>query len=367
MEEQKLKQLAQPLLAWYDIHRRILPWREEVSPYRTWVSEIMLQQTRVAAVLPYFQRFMEAFPTVEALAQADTERLMKLWEGLGYYSRARNLQKAARILTEQYGGRFPETYRELTALPGIGDYTAGAILSIAFGQAVPAVDGNVLRLAARITGSRLDVLDAKNRKIFRSWMAAAMSQERPGAYNQALMDLGATVCLPSGAPLCGDCPAGDFCIARQEGCQARLPVRSPKREKRTEHLTVFLLRGGAAAAPGYGTAGGAVGVPPCTGYADGGGSRPAAANVGGKPHQVDKKAVSPAYIHSRSLGNDGLCGGGGRPWTGRLALGGGTAAGAAGHPLRLREIYRRAERGRMTWHSYTSNTGRWAPARPPTP
>ena len=184
MEEQILKQLAQPLLAWYDIHRRILPWREEVSPYRTWVSEIMLQQTRVAAVLPYFQRFMEAFPTVEALAQADTERLMKLWEGLGYYSRARNLQKAARILTEQYGGRFPETYRELTALPGIGDYTAGAILSIAFGQAVPAVDGNVLRLAARITGSRLDVLDAKNRKIFRSWMAAAMSQERPGAYNQ---------------------------------------------------------------------------------------------------------------------------------------------------------------------------------------
>jgi A/G-specific adenine glycosylase len=192
MEEQKLKQLAQPLLAWYDIHRRILPWREEVSPYRTWVSEIMLQQTRVAAVLPYFQRFMEAFPTVGTLAQADTERLMKLWEGLGYYSRARNLQKAARILTEQYGGRFPETYRELTALPGIGDYTAGAILSIAFGQAVPAVDGNVLRLAARITGSRLDVLDAKNRKIFRSWMAAAMSQERPGAYNQALMDLGAT-------------------------------------------------------------------------------------------------------------------------------------------------------------------------------
>ena len=367
MEEQILKQLAQPLLAWYDIHRRILPWREEVSPYRTWVSEIMLQQTRVAAVLPYFQRFMEAFPTVEALAQADTERLMKLWEGLGYYSRARNLQKAARILTEQYGGRFPETYRELTALPGIGDYTAGAILSIAFGQAVPAVDGNVLRLAARITGSRLDVLDAKNRKIFRSWMAAAMSQERPGAYNQALMDLGATVCLPSGAPLCGDCPAGDFCIARQEGCQARLPVRSPKREKRTEHLTVFLLRRGTAAAPGYGTAGGAVGVPPCTGSADGGGGRPAAANVGGKPHQVDKKAVSPAYIHSRSLGNDGLCGGGGRPWTGRLALGGGTAAGAAGHPLRLREIYRRAERGRMTWHSYTSNTGRWAPARPPTP
>ena len=228
MEEQILKQLAQPLLAWYDIHRRILPWREEVSPYRTWVSEIMLQQTRVAAVLPYFQRFMEAFPTVEALAQADTERLMKLWEGLGYYSRARNLQKAARILTEQYGGRFPETYRELTALPGIGDYTAGAILSIAFGQAVPAVDGNVLRLAARITGSRLDVLDAKNRKIFRSWMAAAMSQERPGAYNQALMDLGATVCLPGGAPLCSECPLRGLCAARALGVQLVIARRDHK-------------------------------------------------------------------------------------------------------------------------------------------
>ena len=176
MEEQILKQLAQPLLAWYDIHRRILPWREEVSPYRTWVSEIMLQQTRVAAVLPYFQRFMEAFPTVEALAQADTERLMKLWEGLGYYSRARNLQKAARILTEQYGGRFPETYRELTALPGIGDYTAGAILSIAFGQAVPAVDGNVLRVMTRLTDCHDDIADPKTKKAIRAQVQAVMPE-----------------------------------------------------------------------------------------------------------------------------------------------------------------------------------------------
>lgn len=248
MEEQILKQLAQPLLAWYDIHRRILPWREEVSPYRTWVSEIMLQQTRVAAVLDYYRRFMEALPTVADLAAVEEDRLMKLWQGLGYYNRARNLQKAARQVAEDFGGVFPDTYEGLLTLSGVGEYTAGAIASIAFGVPVPAVDGNVLRLAARITGSCLDVLDAKNRKAFRNWMAAAMSQERPGAYNQALMDLGATVCLPSGAPLCGDCPAGDFCIARQEGCQARLPVRSPKREKRTEHLTVFLLRRGAAAA-----------------------------------------------------------------------------------------------------------------------
>ena len=237
----KLKQLSEPLLAWYDANRRILPWREEVSAYRTWVSEIMLQQTRVTAVLPYFTRFMAAFPTVEALAAADTDRLMKLWEGLGYYSRARNLQKAARIVTEQYGGQFPSTYEELIALPGIGDYTAGAILSIAFGKCVPAVDGNVLRVAARITGSRLDVLDAKNKKLFHSWMEEAMSSLRPGEYNQALMDLGATVCLPNGEPLCDACPARDFCAARQEGSQSALPVRAKKKEKRVEHLTVFLL------------------------------------------------------------------------------------------------------------------------------
>ena len=196
-----LTRLSAPLLRWYDENRRVLPWREEVSAYRTWVSEIMLQQTRVAAVLPYFERFMAAFPDVAALAAADPDRLMKLWEGLGYYSRARNLQKAAKIVTEQYGGQFPRTYDGLCALPGIGDYTAGAILSIAFGQAVPAVDGNVLRVAARITGSGLDILDAKNRRTFRAWMAAAMSRERPGEYNQALMDLGATVCTPGGEPL----------------------------------------------------------------------------------------------------------------------------------------------------------------------
>ena len=158
--EEKLKAVAAPLLAWYDANRRRLPWREEVSPYRTWVSEIMLQQTRVAAVLPYFQRFMERYPTVEALAAGEEQELLKLWEGLGYYSRARNLQKTARIITEEYGGRFPAEYEALTALPGIGDYTAGAIASIAFGEPVPAVDGNVLRILSRVTGSELDVLDA---------------------------------------------------------------------------------------------------------------------------------------------------------------------------------------------------------------
>ena len=158
---EKLKEMARPLLAWYDENRRILPWREEVSPYRTWVSEIMLQQTRVAAVLPYFHRFMERCPTVEALAAADEQELLKLWEGLGYYSRARNLQKAARIITGEYGGQLPADQKALMALPGIGDYTAGAILSIAFGVPIPAVDGNVLRILSRFTGSDLDILDAK--------------------------------------------------------------------------------------------------------------------------------------------------------------------------------------------------------------
>ena len=240
-EIKRLKKLAAPLLAWYDENRRDLPWREDVSAYRTWVSEIMLQQTRVTAVIPYFARFMDAFPTVEALAAADTERLMKLWEGLGYYSRARNLQKAAKIVAEEYGGRFPETYEELAALPGVGDYTAGAIASIAFGRRVPAVDGNVLRVAARLTGSRLDVLDAKNRKLFRTWMAEAVPTDRPGEFNQALMDLGAAVCLPNGEPLCPACPARDFCAAARDGIQSELPVRAKKKARRVEHLTVFIL------------------------------------------------------------------------------------------------------------------------------
>lgn len=239
--QEKLNQLAAPLLDWYDKNRRHLPWREQCSAYRTWVSEIMLQQTRVSAVIPYFHRFMAAFPTVEALANADSAHLMKLWEGLGYYSRARNLQKAARIIVEQYGGQFPDTYEALTALPGIGDYTAGAILSIAFDRRIPAVDGNVLRLAARITGSRLDVLDSKNRKLYRATMTEAMPVQRSGAYNQALMDLGAMVCLPSGKPLCEECPAQDFCQARAEGSQQELPIRQKKKDKRVEKKTVFLL------------------------------------------------------------------------------------------------------------------------------
>ena len=178
--ENRLARLPGALLPWYRENRRVLPWREEVSAYRTWVSEIMLQQTRVAAVIPYFQRFMAAYPTVEDLAACDEGELMRLWAGLGYYSRARNLRRAAQVIAEEYGGAFPRTYQQLMALPGVGDYTAGAILSIAFGEPVPAVDGNVLRVAARVGGCELDILDSKNRRQFRRRMEAVMPRQEPG-------------------------------------------------------------------------------------------------------------------------------------------------------------------------------------------
>ena len=244
MKKESLQQLPPALLAWYEENQRDLPWRREVSPYRTWVSEIMLQQTRVTAVLPYFARFMEAYPSVAHLAKAPEEELMRLWQGLGYYSRARNLQKAARVIMGTYGGTFPGTYKELRALPGIGDYTAGAILSIAMGQDAPAVDGNVLRLVSRITGCGDNILDEKTRKTMRSWVQEVLPPGRAGAFNQAMMDLGAMVCLPNGEPLCDTCPAREFCAAREQGLQKVLPVREKDREKKVEQRTVFVLRRG---------------------------------------------------------------------------------------------------------------------------
>ena len=203
----------------------------------------MLQQTRVSAALPYYERFLAALPDIPALAACEEEKLHKLWEGLGYYSRVRNLQKAARIVCEQYGGQLPADYDALRALPGIGDYTAGAVASISFGIPVPAVDGNVLRVAARVGGCELDILDSKNRRQFRRRMEAVMPRQEPGAFNQALMDLGAGICLPGGGPLCDTCPAADFCAAREQGRQRELPVRAPKKQKRLEEKTVFLLLG----------------------------------------------------------------------------------------------------------------------------
>lgn len=231
------------LLPWYDGEKRTLPWRSIASPYRTWVSEIMLQQTRVQAVLPYFQRFMDAAPDIAALAELPEERLLSLWQGLGYYSRARNLQKAARVVQEKYGGCLPDVYSELIQLPGIGDYTAGAILSIAFGQAVPAVDGNVLRIVSRLTACRENVLDPRTKQRVRDALAAVMPSERPGDMNQALMDLGAMICLPK-RPKCESCPAANRCAARDAGIQEELPVREKRGEKPVKERTVFLLTDG---------------------------------------------------------------------------------------------------------------------------
>ena len=235
------EELPLPLLLWYRENARKLPWRETKDPYRIWLSEVMLQQTRVAAVLDYYRRFLEALPTVQDLAAVPDDVLMKLWQGLGYYSRARNLKKAARVVAEQYGGQFPPSYEELKKLPGVGDYTAGAVASIAFGQRVPAVDGNVLRVAARAADVRGNVLEAGVKRDIAAAMEAAVPAADPGGYNQALMDLGATVCLPGGAPLCGDCPLRDLCRARALGLQAELPLREKRAARRREALTVYLL------------------------------------------------------------------------------------------------------------------------------
>ena len=238
---ENLNALTAPLLTWYDLNGRTLPWRSVVTPYRTWVSEIMLQQTRVSAVIPYFERFMAELPDAAALATVPEERLLKLWEGLGYYSRARNLQKAAKVIVSDFGGELPRTCASLKTLPGIGDYTAAAIASINFGEPVAAVDGNLLRVAARVSGCADDIMDARVRKQFTAHLNDAIDLARPGAYNQAMMDLGATVCLPNGAPKCEICPARMMCEAYKNGLTEVLPVRAKKKSRRVEERTVLLL------------------------------------------------------------------------------------------------------------------------------
>ena len=231
------------LLPWFARNARALPWRADREPYHVWLSEIMLQQTRVEAVKGYYTRFLVALPTISALAAAEPELLSKLWEGLGYYSRVRSLQRAAREIMETNGGVFPSDYAAIRALPGVGDYTAGAIASICFEQPTPAVDGNVLRVASRLTGDVRCVDEERTKRAVRAALAEIYPAGRCGDFTQALMELGATVCVPNGTPACAACPMRDLCVSRDGGWRT-LPVRRAKPPRRREALTVFLLRCG---------------------------------------------------------------------------------------------------------------------------
>jgi A/G-specific adenine glycosylase len=236
-----LHQVVSPLLAWYDDHARILPWREDPEPYAVWISEIMLQQTRVEAVKPYFDRWMKAFPDLASLAAASESEVLKLWEGLGYYSRARNLRNTAMLVMEQYDGRLPASFEELRKLPGIGEYTAGSVGSIAFGLPVPCVDGNVLRVVTRWTAEAIDISTAAAKKLITGWVKAIIPVDRPGDFNQAMMELGATVCLPNGQPKCDICPAAFLCEAYRADRISEFPVKSGKAPRKQEKKTVLVI------------------------------------------------------------------------------------------------------------------------------
>lgn len=240
-DEERLRAIEAPLLAWYKSRARALPWRENPESYRVWVSEIMLQQTRVEAVKPYFNRFMEAFPTIEALAGADDDYLMKMWEGLGYYNRARNLKAAARKVCQEYGGSLPASYEALLTLPGIGSYTAGAIASIAFNIPMPAVDGNVLRVISRFLADRRDIRTAAVRARTEGRLAAVMPKDNASSYNQGLIEVGALVCVPSGEPKCGECPLSSLCLTCRNDWWREIPFKSPPKARRIEERTVFII------------------------------------------------------------------------------------------------------------------------------
>lgn len=245
MDERSLKNATAAIAAWYAENRRELPWRQEKDPYRIWISEIMLQQTRIEAVIPYYERFLQELPDVYALAAVPEDRLLKLWEGLGYYSRARNLKRAAEKIISEYGGLMPRTAAELKQLPGIGDYTAGSIASVAFGEPAPAVDGNVMRVMMRLAACSDDVMDPKNRRnITQQLLAVYPEGDQAALLTEGLMELGERVCLPNGAPLCSGCPVADLCEAHRKGEELAYPVRTTKKERRIEHKTVLLLRCG---------------------------------------------------------------------------------------------------------------------------
>ena len=233
--------MASALLAWYDLHQREMPWRSAPTPYRVWISEIMSQQTRIETVMGYFERFMKAFPTIEALASASLDDVLKEWQGLGYYSRARNIHKAAQLIVKEHQGQFPSTYETLLALPGIGPYTAGAIASIAFQERVPAIDGNVLRVMARVEGIKDSIQSPKVMKEITSLVSNEMSSSRPGDFNQALMEVGALVCIPNGAPKCEVCPLAYRCVARKDKLIDSIPAKKKKTLQKVEARTVLVI------------------------------------------------------------------------------------------------------------------------------
>ena len=250
VEDYNLNQLVEPLQKWFIGNARVLPWRENPKAYYVWISEIMLQQTRVEAVKPYFDRFIRELPDVKALAECPEDKLLKLWEGLGYYNRVRNLKIAANQILENYDGVIPSEYEELLKLKGIGHYTAGAIASIAYGKPVSAVDGNVLRVISRVCADDSDIMKQSVKNTMENALNSIMNgvQEEkmliPSIFNQALMELGATVCLPNGAPKCEQCPWSDFCEAKKEGRISELPVKTKAKARRIEEKTVFIVKDG---------------------------------------------------------------------------------------------------------------------------
>ena len=236
-----MNELSSALLAWYEKAKRRLPWRDSFDPYRVWVSEIMLQQTRVDTVIPYFQRFMADFPNIKILAEAEEEHYLKLWEGLGYYSRVRNLVKGAKMIQEEFLGVMPEDKVSLMKIPGIGDYTSNAILAFAFGEPVVTVDGNLIRVYARLAASSVVPNDASSKKLCEDYFLPHVTKENSRDFNQALMDLGELICLPNGEPRCLECPLARFCKAHQQGEPTKYPLPKKKVEKRAEVRQVFLL------------------------------------------------------------------------------------------------------------------------------
>ncbi len=239
-----LNEIINPLVNWYRKNKRELPWRDQNNAYYTWVSEIMLQQTRVEAVKPYFLRFVKELPDAEALAACPEEKLMKLWEGLGYYNRVRNMQEAARTVVREYGGILPADYHRLLSLKGIGSYTAGAIASIAYQIPVPAVDGNVLRVISRIEENREDIMKQSVRRKVEEELLKIMPSRCPGDFNQALMELGAVVCVPNGPARCGECPVAFACKACLHSTVEELPVKGEKKKRRVEERTVLVIQDG---------------------------------------------------------------------------------------------------------------------------